>query len=382
LTTGAESTTLRLDLRAMNRASSSSASSSESAGPLESDQSSGHVRISVVLPIHNEEPNLGPLMEELDQVLRGMNVPYEILAIDDGSTDGSRRVLRNLCREYPALRALFFRHNSGQTAAFDAGFRNVAGDVVVTMDADLQNDPHDIPKMVGLLDEGYDLVSGWRRERKDHAMRTIPSRIANWIIRRVTRAPVHDLGCSLKAYKREITDDLHLYGEMHRFIAPLADALGARVTEIPVNHRPRRAGTSKYGFGRVAKVVLDLVTVWFMRGYQTKPIYVFGGVGIASMALSFLVSLVVLYEKFVLGAWVHRNPLFLVAILFAMVGVQLLGTGLLAEIMIRAWFEASNRAAYTIVERIGYSKYPGGMASDEDQETLLAHPSSSHSARG
>jgi glycosyltransferase involved in cell wall biosynthesis len=295
------------------------------------------------------------MIEELDGVLRGMGSSYEILAIDDGSTDGSRRALRALCTEFAALRAVFFRHNAGQTAAFDAGFRHVSGDIVVTMDADLQNDPHDIPAMLAKLDEGYDFVSGWRKDRKDHVVRTIPSRIANFMIRWVTSATVHDLGCSLKAYRREITDDLHLYGEMHRFIAPLAASLGARVTELPVNHRPRRAGVSKYGFGRVIKVLLDLVTVWFMRSYQTKPIYVFGGAGLSSLLLSFAVSAVVLYEKFEMAVWVHRNPLFLVSILLAVVGVQLIGTGILAEIMIRAWFEASDRAAYTVLERLGFS---------------------------
>lgn len=330
------------------------------------------MRISVVLPIHNEEPNLRPLVEELDEVLRGVGSPYEILAIDDGSTDGSRRVLRDLCGEYPALRALFFRYNSGQTAAFDAGFRNVSGDIVVTMDADLQNDPRDIPRMLEKLEEGYDFVSGWRKDRKDHAFRTFPSRIANLIIRNVTRATVHDLGCSLKVYRRDITDDLFLYGEMHRFIAPLAAGLGARVTELPVNHRPRRAGVSKYGFGRIGKVMLDLITVWFMRSYQTKPIYVFGGAGLSSIVLSFAASVVVLYEKFAMGVWVHRNPLFLVSILFAMVGVQLLGSGILAEIMIRAWFEASGRAAYTIAERIGFP--PDAFASEPDRSPQSGRP--------
>lgn len=329
------------------------------------------VDVSVVLPVHNEEANLKPLVEELDGVLRGMNVSYEILAVDDGSTDGSRRVLRGLCEEYPALKAIFFRRNAGQTAAFDAGFQESSGAVVVTMDADLQNDPHDIPRMIAKLEEGYDFVSGWRKDRKDHLIRTFPSRIANAIIRRVTRAPVHDLGCSLKVYRKAIAQDLHLYGEMHRFIAPLADAIGARIAELPVNHRPRRAGVSKYGFGRILKVMLDLLTVWFLRGYQTKPIYVFGGVGLISIGASIPVTAVVLYEKIVMGAWVHRNPLFLIAIFLGMLGVQFFGMGLLAEIMVRTWFESSGKAAYTIVERIGFSRAPVSRA----QPDTIAVPS-------
>lgn len=328
-----------------------------------------HVDVSVVLPIHNEEANLRPLLAELDGVLREMNVTYEILAIDDGSTDGSRRLLRALCGEYPSLRALFFRRNAGQTAAFDAGFREASGAVVVTMDADLQNDPRDIPRMIAKLEEGYDFVSGWRKDRKDHVIRTFPSRIANAIIRRVTRAPVHDLGCSLKVYRKAITDELHLYGEMHRFIAPLADTLGARIAELAVNHRPRHAGVSKYGFARILKVMLDLLTVWFLRGYRTKPIYVFGGVGVTSILASIPVTAVVLWEKLEQGVWVHRNPLFLIAIFLAVLGVQFLGMGLLAEIMVRTWFESSGKAAYTIVERVGFS--PRTVPEDQDLTQVM-----------
>ncbi|MCC6558260.1 MAG: glycosyltransferase family 2 protein, partial [Polyangiaceae bacterium] len=282
--------------------------------------------LSIIVPVYNEKDNLRPLVDELDEVLGATGKEYEIIAIDDGSRDGSDEILREMARERRAVKAILFRRNSGQTAAFDAGFRAASGKVVVTMDADLQNDPHDIPAMVERLDQGFDLVSGWRKKRKDgFILRRLPSVIANSIIRRITKAPIHDLGCSLKVYRKEITDELRLYGEMHRFIAPLAESMGARIAEIVVNHRPRRAGASKYGLSRTLKVVLDLVTVWFMRGFQTKPIYVFGGGGLALLALGAMTTMVVLWEKLVDHVWVHRNPLFLIAIMLTITGVQFIG---------------------------------------------------------
>ena len=307
--------------------------------------------ISVVLPIFDEKDNVRPLLDELDSVLGPYGRSYEILAVDDGSRDGTRDILRKLADERPHLKLLFFRRNSGQTAAFDAGFRNATGDIVVTMDADLQNDPHDIPRMIEKLEEGYDLVSGWRRKRKDgFVLRRLPSVIANTMIRKVTRAPIHDLGCSLKVYRKEITDELRLYGEMHRFIAPLAEAMGARIAEVEVNHRARQMGASKYGLNRTFKVMLDLLTVWFMRSFQTKPIYVFGGGGLALMMLGFATSMFVLWQKLAEGVWVHRNPMFLLAIMFTLVGVQFLGIGLVAEIMVRTYFESQQKTAYSISE--------------------------------
>jgi glycosyltransferase involved in cell wall biosynthesis len=307
--------------------------------------------ISVVVPVFDEEGNLRPLLDELEEVLRPTGKSFEIIAVDDGSRDGSRALLRQLAKERPELKLIFFRRNSGQTAAFDAGFRAASGRVVVTMDADLQNDAHDIPAMIEKLDEGYDLVSGWRKKRKDgFILRRLPSVIANAMIRRVTRAPIHDLGCSLKVYRKEITDELRLYGEMHRFIAPLAEAMGARIAEMEVNHRPRHAGSSKYGLSRTIKVMLDLLTVWFMRSFQTKPIYVFGGSGLFLMFVGFVTAAVVLWEKLAEGSWVHRNPLFLIAIMFTLMGVQFLGIGLIAEIMVRTYFESQHKTAYSISE--------------------------------
>jgi glycosyltransferase involved in cell wall biosynthesis len=311
--------------------------------------------ISVVLPIYNEKENVIPLVEELRAALDPLGKDYEILAIDDGSRDGSTQLLREMAKTEPRLKAVFFSRNSGQSAAFDAGFRSASGDVVVTMDADLQNDPADIPALLAKLDEGYDVVTGWRRVRKDtFLVRTIPSWIGNWVIRQVTQAKVHDLGCSLKVYRRAVTDDLRLYGEMHRFIAVLADSLGARIGEVVVNHRPRVAGKSKYGLKRTVKVLLDLTTIWFMRRYQTKPLYVFGGLGLLAFMLGGALSVLVLWEKYSQQAWVHRNPMFILAITCFLAGVQLVGMGLVAELLMRTYFEAQGKTAYRISARAGF----------------------------
>jgi glycosyltransferase involved in cell wall biosynthesis len=249
------------------------------------------MELTVILPIYNERDNLRPLFAEIRTALAPSIRNYEIIAIDDGSRDGSVELLKELRGEYPELKIIFFRRNAGQTAAFDAGFRHARGKVIVTLDSDLQNDPHDIPKMMKKLDEGYDFVSGWRRKRHDgFILRRLPSLIANRIIRRVTGTKIHDLGCSLKVYRREITSELRLYGEMHRFLAILAEDVGARVAEFEVNHRPRHAGVSKYGIMRTFKVVLDLLTVWFMRGYRTKPIYVFGVAGMTMLGMGALAA--------------------------------------------------------------------------------------------
>lgn len=311
--------------------------------------------ISVVLPIYNEKDNLVPLFEELEGVLSSTGKQYEVIAVDDGSTDGSVEVLKSVAEERKNVKALFFRRNCGQAAAFDAGFRAATGNVVITMDADRQNDPADIPTMIAKLDDGFDMVTGWRKERKDGlATRKLPSRIANFIIRRITGTRIHDLGCSLKVYKKQVTNEMRLYGEMHRFISVLAEGLGARVGEVIVNHRPRVAGTTKYGLARTVKVVLDLTTVWFMRRYQTKPIYVFGGLGFFMVFAATSLSAYVLYEKFSEGVWVHRNPLFLIAITCFLMGMQSIGTGILAELLVRTYFESQAKTPYSIASRAGF----------------------------
>ncbi len=315
------------------------------------------VEVSVVLPIFEEKENLRPLLEEIEAALSEAGLRFEVIAVDDGSRDGSRELLEVLAKEKAYLRVVVFRRNCGQAAAFDAGFRHATGRRVVTMDADRQNDPKDIPKLLAKLDEGFDVVTGWRRDRKDGMfLRKVPSKIANAFIRRVTGTRIHDLGCSLKVYEREITDEIRLYGEMHRFLVPLAESQGARVTELEVNHRARVAGVSKYGISRTVKVLLDLLTVWFLRRFATKPIYVFGGAGFAMIGLALVMSGVVLYEKFAMDAWVHRNPLFNIALMSGLLGVQSIGLGLLAELVVRTYFESQGRTSYPIAKRIGFPK--------------------------
>jgi glycosyltransferase involved in cell wall biosynthesis len=314
-------------------------------------------RVSVLLPIYNEEGNLSNLFEELTSALAELPGGFEIIAVDDGSRDKSPQILAKWALEDPRIKVIVFRRNAGQTAAFDAGFRSACGEVIVTMDSDLQNDPRDIPKMIAMLDQGYDFISGWRKNRKDgFILRTFPSRIANWIIRKATKTKIHDLGCSLKVYRRELTDELRIYGEMHRFIAVLMEGLGARVGEVEVNHRARVAGESKYNLTRSYKVLIDLCTVWFLQGYRTKPSYIFGGIGGGLMGSSFLLCVFVLWEKYAQGVWVHRNPLFVIAMIFAVIAIQFFGLGLLAELLIRTYFESSARAPYSIARRIGFDR--------------------------
>jgi len=311
--------------------------------------------ISVILPIYNEKENLVHVLDELEGVLSAMGKEYEVIAVDDGSNDGSVEVLRSAAAERKRIKALFFRRNCGQAAAFDAGFRAATGTFVVTMDADRQNDPADIPSMLAKLDEGFDLITGWRKDRKDgFATRKVPSRIANFIIRRLTGTRIHDLGCSLKVYRKQVTNEMRLYGEMHRFISVLAEGIGARVGEVVVNHRPRVAGHTKYGLARTVKVLLDLTTVWFMRRYQTKPIYVFGGLGVIMVLAGMAISGVVLYQKVADGTWVHRNPLFLIAITSFLMGMQSIGTGILAELLVRTYFESQSKTPYSIASRAGF----------------------------
>lgn len=312
--------------------------------------------ISVVIPVYNEEPNIHPLHAKLNESLEKLGLNYEILYVDDGSRDASFALLSEIAARDEHVKLVRFRRNFGQTAAMAAGMDHARGRVIIPLDADLQNDPADIPRLLAKMDEGYDVVSGWRKKRKDNSIRRIPSRLANKLISRVTGVALHDYGCSLKAYRADIMRDVNLYGEMHRFIPAYAAIVGARVTEIPVEHHPRVAGVSKYGIGRVFRVVLDLLVVKFLGGYGSKPIYFFGGAGLWCFAVGAVTWLVVLFQKFwtqshnLADFHVNRNPLFYIGIMLFLMGMQCLMLGLLAEVNMRTYHESQGKTPYTIAE--------------------------------
>ncbi len=309
--------------------------------------------ISVVVPIHNEYESLPRLLEAIATVLQPTDYTYEILCVDDGSTDGSGDLLKQLARDRDDLRSVILRRNYGQTAAMAAGFQFAQGKVVVTMDGDLQNDPADIPMLVQKLDEGYDLVSGWRKNRQDAELtRKLPSRIANRIIGQVTGVKLHDYGCSLKAYRSELVADMNLYGELHRFLPALAFIEGARITEVPVKHHARQFGKSKYGIDRTFRVVMDLLTVSFMRTFLTRPMHVFGLGGLVSMILGLVIGLYLTSLKLSFGESINR-PLLILAVVLLLAGVQLFSFGLLAELLMRTYHESQGRPIYRVREVIG-----------------------------
>jgi glycosyltransferase involved in cell wall biosynthesis len=303
--------------------------------------------LSIVIPVFNEEGSLERLHSEIVQSLA--NVDYEILYIDDGSTDNSFAILTGIQRNGQNVRLIRLRRNFGQTAALSAGFRYARGKVIVPMDADGQNDPADIMKLVAQLNEGYDIVSGWRKDRKDNKLtRTLPSRMANWLIGRITGVRLHDYGCTLKAYRAESLKSIRLYGEMHRFIPALARWGGEKVAEMVVNHRPRTTGRTKYGLNRTFKVVLDLITIKFLASFSTKPIYVFGGIGVLCLMASFVSGLIVVLMKILQDYSMNRNPLLIVSLVLIPTAVQFILMGLLAEIMVRTYHESQDRPIYMI----------------------------------
>lgn len=305
--------------------------------------------LSVVVPLFNEAEGLPLLVEQLLAVLRPLGMRFELVLVDDGSRDDTATVLEQLSGQVPELVAVLLRRNYGQSAAMAAGFDASCGEVIVTLDGDLQNDPADIPLLLEQLAEGYDLVSGWRHQRQDAAMsRLLPSRIANRLIARVTGVRLHDYGCSLKAYRREVVDDLNLYGELHRFLPALAFIEGARITEVKVNHHPRRFGNSNYGIDRTFRVLMDLLTVWFMKRFLTRPMHVFGFGGLVAMGLGLLVSLWLVAEKLLVGVDIGDRPLLLLAMISFLAGIQLFCFGLLAELQMRTYHESQGRPIYRV----------------------------------
>jgi glycosyltransferase involved in cell wall biosynthesis len=309
--------------------------------------------ISVTVPICNEAGNIRAVYERVREALEALGRPWELVFVNDGSSDGSDALLDEVAAENKHVKVIHFRRNFGQTAAMMAGFEFARGDVIIPRDGDLQNDPADIPKLLAALDNGFDVCSGWRKDRKDNAVkRNFPSILANRLISFVSGVRLHDFGCSLKAYKREVIEGVRLYGEMHRFLPIYAGWHGAKITEVEVRHYARTSGKSKYGLERVLKVLADLITVKFLDRFQQKPMYLFGAVGLSSLGISAISGAYALFRKFVEGEAFIKNPLLLLCILTAMTGLMCILMGLLAEVLVRIYYEAQNKTPYTVKERI------------------------------
>ena len=310
-------------------------------------------QVSVIVLVYNEVDSVEPLHRELMGVLEALGRSFEVVYIDDGSRDGSTERMGDLAIRDARVHVVSFRRNFGQTAAFQAGIDNSRGEILVFLDGDMQNDPHDIPHLLETMDEGYDVVSGWRHDRRDHYTRVLPSQVANWIIAHVTGVHLSDFGCTLKAYRREVIQDVKLYGEMHRFVPVYASMVGARITELPVNHRPRTYGKSKYSLTRTSRVMLDLITMKLLGSYSTKPMYFFGFAAFGLWAVAALLALIVILQK-VLPPYVyaHNNPLLLLSVVLVIVGVQFILMGLLAELAIRTLHESQAKPVYVIREII------------------------------
>jgi glycosyltransferase involved in cell wall biosynthesis len=310
--------------------------------------------LSVVVPVFNEQDNLRPLHAELDRTLTALGLSYEIIFVDDGSTDATARVLGELRAEDQACRVLRLALNSGQTAALACGLQHARGDIVVAIDGDGENDPADIPRLLAKLDQGYDLVSGWRKHRWEGSplTRRLPSMAANALISRMTGTRLHDYGCTLKAYRGDLARRLPLYGEMHRFVPAIAAQFGARIAEIEVGFRPRRSGASKYGLGRIIHTFLDLITLMFLSGYSTRPIQAFGSIGLLLSSLGGIWTMVLVFEKIVLGYRIGERPALLLSVLLVVVGVQFVSLGLLGEMLARTYHESQNKPIYIVKEEL------------------------------
>ena len=312
--------------------------------------------ISVIVPIYNENENLKLLSDSLTSILNGTGKKYEIIFVDDGSSDGSFQLLKTIADDNPFIRAIRFRRNFGQTAAMSAGFDYACGEVIITMDGDLQNDPADIPRILTKLEEGYDVVSGWRKNRQDDFIsRKLPSMIANKLISLMTGVRLHDYGCSLKAYRADIAKEVNLYGELHRFIPALAGIEGANVIEMPVMHHARRFGSSKYNILRTFNVILDLITVVFIRKFMTRPLHMFGRAGMFSFAAGLLICGTLAYQKIAYSMQLSNRPMLLFGVLLILSGIQWINTGIIAELQIRTYYESQNKSIYKIRELINFN---------------------------
>lgn len=307
--------------------------------------------LSIVIPVFNEEESIGPLYEKLSSVMQKLDQPFEVILINDGSSDRTGSLINKLSDGDQRVKVIHLRRNYGQTAAMMAGIDHAMGDIIIPMDGDLQNDPEDISKLISKLDEGYDVVSGWRKDRKDGAIkRNLPSRIANRLISWISGVNLHDYGCSLKAYKRDVIKGVHLYGEMHRFIPIYASWNGARVTEVPVNHHARQFGKSKYGLERVFKVVLDMLVVKFLANYSTKPIYVFGGFGLLNIFASGATGLYAVFLKIFEAVSFIKTPLPLISVMLFSTGILSILMGFLAELIMRTYYESQDMPVYLVKE--------------------------------
>ncbi|WPM32565.1 glycosyltransferase family 2 protein [Hydrogenobacter sp. T-2] len=309
--------------------------------------------LSVVIPAYNEEDNIPILYEKLKGVLERLGREYEIIFVDDGSVDRTWERLKDIAEKDQRVKLIRFRKNYGQTAAMYAGFQHATGEVIITLDADLQNDPEDIPMLLQKLEEGYDIVSGWRRDRKDPFLsRRLPSMIANWIISKVTGVELHDYGCTLKAYRADIVKRLELYGDMHRFLPALTKRLGAKITEIPVRHHPRLYGKSKYGIGRTVRVILDIFLVKFLNEYINKPMYVFGTLGFILLSLGLIALFYLAFIKLFLDQDIGRRPLLILSVLFILAGIQLISTGVIAELLVRIYYRTKEDKPFVVEEKV------------------------------
>ena len=318
------------------------------------------MNLSLVIPVYNEQENLPFLFEAIQKTMAEVNQSWEAILVDDGSRDKSLSVLKQYAEKDPRhIRVISFRRNFGQTAAIAAGLDYAQGEIIILLDADMQNDPADIPMMLAKLNEGYDLVSGWRKVRKDNAVtRNFPSMLANWLISRVTGVHLHDYGCTLKVYRRDVLEGFRLYGEMHRFIPVYASSVGANITEVPVRHYPRKFGKTKYGLERTAKVILDLFTVKFLVAFASKPIYLFGGTGGLLMVMSAVIMIYLFIRRIFFLVGVTGSPLFQVSTMFFILGFQSMLMGLIAELLVRTYHESQRKPTYTIRTTVNLEQDP------------------------